>query len=103
MSTVPEKVGEESKEEVSNSAEPTTPARVVETVNKSGVSVADCLTDHIVKQAKTNQFTNDYGISRDYGIESWKDPLLESQLLKYEQLMAMSRRTSVSLADSQEE
>jgi hypothetical protein len=102
MSTVPEKIDEKSKE-VSNSAEPTTPARVVETVNKSGVSVADCLTDHIVEQAETNQFNNDCGILRDYGIQSWKDQFLESQLLTYEQLMAMSRRTSVSLADSQEE
>ena len=59
---------------VSNSEEPTTSVPV-ETVNKSGVSVADCLTDHIVEQ-----------------------------LLNYdEQLMARSRRTSVSLADSQEE
>ena len=94
--------------QVSKSAEPTISARVaanpVETV-KSGVSVADCLTDHIiVEQAEINQFNSDYGILRDYGIKSWKDQLVVSQLLNYEQLMAaMSRRTSVSLADSQEE
>ncbi len=93
---------------VSNSAEPTTSARAaaipVETV-KSGVSVADCLTDHIiVEHAETNQFNSDYGILRDYGLKSWTgDQLLVSQLLNYERLMAMSRRTGVSLADSQEE
>ena len=77
----------------------------METV-KSGVkriSVADCLTVPIVERAEINQFNSDYGILRDYGVQSWKDPLLESQLLNYERLMAMSRRTGVSLADSQEE
>ena len=78
----------------------------METV-KSGVkriSVADCLTVPIVERAEINQFnSSDYGILRDYGVQSWKDPLLESQLLNYERLMAMSRRTGVSLADSQEE
>jgi hypothetical protein len=94
---------------VSNSAEPTTLALVaaaisVETI-KSGVkiSVADRLTKHIVEQAEIDQFNSDYGILRDYGMQSWKDQLLESRLLNYERLMAMSRRTGVSLADSQEE
>ena len=95
--------------QVSKSAEPTTSAQVaaisVETV-RSGVKIsrADHLTEeHIVKQAEINQFHSDYGILRDYGIQSWKDQLLESQLLNYERLMAMSRRSGVSLADSQEE
>ena len=95
---------------VSKSAEPTTSAQVaaisVETV-RSGVKIsrADHLTEeHIVEQAEINQFNSDYGILRDYGIQSWKDQFLESQLLNYERLMAMSRRaSSVSLADSQEE